>query len=983
MELHPDDFAGFFRAIHGCDPFPWQQALVVRLAERSEWPDVLDLPTGSGKTAALDAAVFHLALRADAPRLPALRIALVVDRRLVVDDTFAHAQKIANALCGALRANRDANDVLKEVACRLHQLAGENAPPLIARRLRGGAPLEHDWARTPTQPTILCSTVDQIGSRLLFRGYGVSDRMKPVHAGLLGTNSLILLDEAHLSEPFRQTLGAVRGIGCAGTRMALLSATPGTTAEKPLSLTPVDRGHPILKKRLQARKPAILKSPVRGQTAAAADAFASEACAMMERLREQGVSPPGVGVVVNRVALARMICERLRRRLKEDEGIDDNGIDLLLLIGRSREVDRERIAQPLDPFRIGSSGDERSRANALFVVATQCLEVGVNLDLDGLVTQAASLDALRQRFGRLNRAGREVRAEGAILALSGDIAKKADDPVYGDRIRLTWEALDELADNGTVDFGVEALPERLREAGIDGNALAAERLDAPVVMPAYLDLWSQTSPRPAADPEVSLFLHGAERTAAGVSMVWRGDISHSDLTDASKVDLKKLSRLVPPRTAEAVEVPLSAARAWLRGDTVGDMSDAPEREAEALSAGRDRARARRAFRWAGADDPRSAVVSAEELRTGDMLVVPAVYGGCDTFGWAPDSDDLVMDVADDAAEPYWGRRCAVRIARDIVQTDAQWDRLSAVLADESIDGSDLAERLLEVLPSTGTAIEGGDVSDGAPLRDVWKPLKALQSTIDRKIVVHSPYGGGRANGAVLVAERGIEGVRAPDLAAPATEDDDVSHTSSNPVPLEEHGRRVERIAGRFARTLHLAEADDVGLAAYLHDTGKADRRFQTMLSGGDPWNRPDGPALAKSGRSRSPSAWARAGLPKGWRHEALSVRMARAHPRFAEARNPALVLWLIGSHHGWGRPLFEFLDPVPEQELIPCLDGAERRLPADESGPQSLAFDFDGADWPSLFEELKREYGIWGLAHLEALLRLADHRASEEEERTP
>ena len=137
-----------------------------------------------------------------------------------------------------------------------------------------------------------------------------------------------------------------------------------------------------------------------------------------------------------------------------------------------------------------------------------------------------------------------------------------------------------------MDFGVEALPERLKESELDPDDLASERPDAPVLMPAYLDLWSQTSPRPAADPEVGLFLHGAERTAAGVSIVWRGDITEADLGEMTGVDLKQVIRLVPPRAAEAVEVPLWAARAWLRRpkDAHADISDAPQREPETQTA---------------------------------------------------------------------------------------------------------------------------------------------------------------------------------------------------------------------------------------------------------------------------------------------------------------------------------------------------------------------------------------------------------------
>ena len=86
--------------------------------------------------------------------------------------------------------------------------------------------------------------------------------------------------------------------------------------------------------------------------------------------------------------------------------------------------------------------------------------MGVDLDLDGLVTEAAPLDALRQRFGRVNRAGRPIEAAGAILTTTGSVAKRTDDPIYGDRLRNTWEALATIATREHVDFGVGALDQR-------------------------------------------------------------------------------------------------------------------------------------------------------------------------------------------------------------------------------------------------------------------------------------------------------------------------------------------------------------------------------------------------------------------------------------------------------------------------------------------------------------------------------------------
>ncbi len=96
------DFSDFFEALHDKSPFPWQTDLARYVVQEKHWPPLLDLPTGSGKTAAIDVAVFALALEADRPegepRRVARRTFFVVDRRIVVDEAARRARRIAGKL---------------------------------------------------------------------------------------------------------------------------------------------------------------------------------------------------------------------------------------------------------------------------------------------------------------------------------------------------------------------------------------------------------------------------------------------------------------------------------------------------------------------------------------------------------------------------------------------------------------------------------------------------------------------------------------------------------------------------------------------------------------------------------------------------------------------------------------------------------------------------------------------------------------------
>ena len=125
----------------------------------------------------------------------------------------------------------------------------------------------------------------------------------------------------------------------------------------------------------------------------------------------------------------------------------------------------------------------------------------------------------------------------------------------------TFNWLKREAEDDVIDFGINALKPKLPSRA-DLKPLLAPSPDAPVMLPAYVDAWSQTSPKPAAEAEVSLFLHGVRpRPAGGACGVPRRP---SDRGKRGGVGSDAVLAC-PPVSAEMLTVSLPRLQAWLRG----------------------------------------------------------------------------------------------------------------------------------------------------------------------------------------------------------------------------------------------------------------------------------------------------------------------------------------------------------------------------------------------------------------------------------
>ncbi len=981
------NFTTFFGAIHKDEegkprtPFPWQRMLAEQVLEQGRWPALIDLPTASGKTACIDVAVWAMANQASLPpeeRTMPRRIWFVIDRRIVVDEAAKRAEGIRDAIQKAADGSP-----LAEVKTALFDLAGTRQTPLAVARLRGGstAPesesaekrderLEREaindcWQTVPTQPAVLTSTVDQLGSRLLFRGYGMSPNRWPIHAALAGNDSLILLDEAHIAEPLRQTLAWVKHHRERADEpvktpwhFAFMTATPGAVDEDdewPMFPAADEReaalDHELLRDRRRAAKPAALVTVDAGDKRDEKKV----AAAVVDQVKRLVGGRRRIAVMLNRVDSALVTEAAMKAEFKKGENVPE----VHLLSGRMRPIDRGGLVGRLtESFGVGKTDDGSGPPQVL--VTTQCLEVGADFDFDALVTECASLDALRQRFGRLDRLGQRESVSATVLTCKADIktakelhkldaASEKADPIYGNALARTHNWLTTVGND--VDFGIDALDSSLRDhppaCGVD--RLLSPKLDAPVLMPAYIDAWCQTSPRPAVEAEVSLFLHGPQDDVAEVDVVFRGDLPET----LNEADVEEVVRLCPPAPGEKLPVKLGRLRAWLSGKKPAADADV-EGAAESFKVpNATKPPVPRIVRYRGGRDEQIEVLPPDApLRPGELLVVPLEGELPDALGSKPPGARLDrFDDANRAAGRPWVKR--VDSDEAVAKVKVLLRRPEDAEGDDAAEKRDAANELARLLP------EGWQDKENPPkVRGGWQ------------------YHLHPAGGAIIVWPPPRKAMPvdpfADDLLASPAGDGESRW-------LDVHQKRVASFADIFAKQAVPVFAEDVRDAALHHDDGKAEPRFQGLLHGDvlPRHVRNAGKLLAKSDDNRSREEDARLrdlrdllGLPNGFRHELVSMQLVRElNPNASD-----LVLHLIASHHGRCRCFAPvILDENPHDVMMDS-DGTRVTLTVEQQRdcpPHHL-----GSGVADRFWRLTRRHGWWGVAYLESLLRLADQHAS-------
>lgn len=839
QQTAPETFEHLVGVLGIGKPYRWQQALYESLRV-GNIPESLVVPTAAGKTLLLVAFVAALAAQALAGRPVTLprRLVHVVNRRLLVDEAGRLAERLQETLARepSLYAIRQA---LSSLSC-----TGE---PLVVSTLRGGLEDNGAWSMDPSTPALILATPDMLGSRLLFRGYGLGRSRAASHAGLLGCDTLIVHDEAHLAPAFTSLLRQVEFLAAPGAKV--LQRPPLTVMEMTATSNDAEPGRTLvcdinqderLKVRMSAAKRLKLVDVGTGEdkksTSVVVRALVSQALGY--RFENKAVA-----LFISRPAEADKVAGQLIKA-----GVPADRV--ALLTGTMRGHERTQLSH-CPAYRRFDPGPERTDDGTAYFIATSAGEIGLDMDADVGLFDLTTLDRFIQRCGRVNRRGLGVGDIFLVHARGNELG-----PLLQNRACRALDLLSELESDqeGSRDASPWRLSLLVREPAY---AEAVEPVPAlRRLEPSVLNMLAMTSLRidELRCPAPDVYIHGLVEEDPRIHLAWRR-------FPRQGADLHAWLDALPLTPGEMAPAPLEAASRLLRTRlTTGRSVDGVDR-AWAMILDRQGAPLEDAI--FGAGDRLQAWL--RKLQPGVTVLLESGIGGLSVRG-LPDAEicseasDVSMPLLSQSADMPEAACLSLTLAVEIDDDGERW-RLGPSEVCEPTVQTDALDQTLKVA-------------------SVEQLLAQLFP--NRVILFHD---------APRITSDWMGEVRVwmCRRTARAADGEDRSSQTAQDRELQEHLDLTGRAAAQLASALGLKP--DLGQtlthAGAWHDLGKRWACWQHAIGHHD-LGRP----LGKTSSNRFDHR-----INDGYRHELGTLVDLRQEV-------DDLSQHLMATHHGWGRPIY-------------------------------------------------------------------------------
>ena len=507
MKKEPESFSELFCHITGHSPFPWQERLYSEYLALGNTPKACSLPTGLGKTSVIAIWLIALANGAAVPR----RLIYVVNRRTVVDQTTAEVEHYKSVI--------DSASKLSSFKAQFESLR--------ISTLRGQYADNGDWCENPSRPAVIVGTVDMIGSRLLFSGYGIGRAKRPLHAGFLGQDALLIHDEAHLEPAFQRLIETIEmhqrdyEPKVQWPKLKVMELTATSKSANPFKLDHNDYANIIVDRRMNAVKQLHLHELLDSKKPA-------------KELAHKALSLKSSGRAI--VVFASSV----ESVLEVQATLEKANLPVKSLTGTLRGKERDKLVIDKTFARFLPATPDNATTGTVYLVCTSAGEVGVNISADSMICDLTTIESMAQRLGRVNRFGNVEECEVHVYVPTTWDEKN---PLTIPRQR-TLALLHDLNGNASPK-ALGDLPAEARNIAFSPN---------PAFLPVtetLFDAWALTTitGKLPGRPAVEAYLHGLiENEIPETHVAWREDVqllSRDELDDRDRSDLLLAYPLLP------------------------------------------------------------------------------------------------------------------------------------------------------------------------------------------------------------------------------------------------------------------------------------------------------------------------------------------------------------------------------------------------------------------------------------------------------